>query len=408
MTNGTFTDGAAPGRFTIDARDPASRARASRLATRHGELAMPAFLPVATRGVVKTLTSDQVRAQGTPGLLANSFHLHLRPGEDAVEALGGLHRFMDWHGPIVTDSGGFQVFSLASLRKVTDEGVAFASPIDGSAHEFTPERVIQIQRKLGADVIMPLDECVAYPASPQALEAAHHRTIRWCRQSAAEWRAPVCPPGRREAEAPAVQGASQRGGPAPAGQLLFGIVQGGASRRLRLESATALAELGLPGYAVGGVSVGEGPALLREVLAYTLEAMPEDRPRYVMGVGTPEDLLDSVAMGADLFDCVMPTRNARGACAFTRRGKVRLRNAAYAASDEPIEAGCDCPCCRTVSRGYLRHLFLVGEVTAPALVSMHNVRFYVRLMGEAREAILAGRFEEYRSGFLGQYLGGGS
>ena len=371
------------GRFVVDARDGKSSARASRFVTKHGEVKLPAFFPVATRGTVKCATSRTVRSLGAPGLLANAFHLHLRPGEDRVAALGGLHGFMDWDLPIVTDSGGFQVFSLPELRKVSDDGVTFASPIDGSVHEFTPERVIDIQRKLGADVMISLDECVPYPAPVPTVKAAAERTIRWVGRSAEEWRR----------------------GP-DAGQMLFGVVQGGTVRELRLESVERLAELGLPGYAVGGVSVGEGPALLREVLSYTLEVMPADRPRYVMGVGTPEDLLDSVALGADLFDCVMPTRNARGACAFTRHGKVRLRNARHVSSDRPVEEGCDCPCCTSASRGYLRHLFLAGEVTAAVLVTMHNVRFFARLMEETRAALVEGRFDSYRSEFLEKYESG--
>jgi queuine tRNA-ribosyltransferase len=344
---------------------------------------MPAFFPVATRAAVKMLTMAQTLEQDAPGLLMNAFHLHLRPGEDIVAGFGGLHAFSGWPRPIVTDSGGFQVFSLKDLRKVTDDGVLFASPIDGSLHEFTPERVIQIERKLGADVIVSLDECVPYPAPPETVRAACARTIAWNGRSADEWR-------RGETDS----------------QQLFAVVQGGMDRGLRLECVERLAELELPGYAVGGVSVGEGPALALEVLSYTLCAMPSDRPRYVMGVGPPEDLLDYVAMGADMFDCVLPTRNARGACAFTRRGKVRLRNAAHARSDEPIEAGCECECCTTVSRGYVRHLYLVGEALGPTLVSLHNVHFFSRTMREAREAILAGTYDAYRRAFTDGYCSG--
>jgi queuine tRNA-ribosyltransferase len=341
---------------------------------------MPAFFPVGTHATVKMLTADQVRSQGVPGLLMNAFHLHLRPGEEVVASIGGLHRFAGWDRPIVTDSGGFQVFSLPDLRKVTDDGVIFASPVDGSLHEFTPERVVDIQRRLGADVIVSIDECVQYPAAPDVVWAAARRTNAWNARSAAAWRA----------------GETAR-------QVLFGVVQGGVIREARLECVERLAELGLPGYAVGGVSVGEGPALAREVLSYTVRALPGDRPRYVMGVGPPEDLLDFIAMGADMFDCVIPTRNARGACAFTRDGKVRLRNAAHTRSEAPIEPGCDCPCCTSVSRAYLRHLFLTGEATASSLVSMHNVRFFTRTMDEAREAILAGTFDTYREAFAERY-----
>ncbi|MHC4251647.1 MAG: tRNA guanosine(34) transglycosylase Tgt [Planctomycetota bacterium] len=375
--------GAEVGRFVVDARDDATSARASRLATAHGEVELPAFFPVATRAALKMCTLDVARDLGSPGLLMNAFHLHLKPGEDAVVEMGGLHGFAGWDRPIVTDSGGFQVFSLPDLRTVTDDGVTFASPIDGSVHEFTPEGVVDIQRKLGSDVMISLDECVKYPSSPAVIEAATRRTIDWNRRSAARWR--------------------EGGGE---GQLLFGVVQGGTSEKLRIECVSALAEIGLPGYAIGGISVGEGPALIREVLAYTIPACPEDRPRYVMGLGPPEDVVDAIAMGADLFDCVMPTRNARGACAFTRDGKVRLRNAAHARSRIPVEPGCDCPCCTRVSRGYLRHLFIVGEAAAAILVTMHNLRFYSRLMQEASEAILARRFGEFRRDFLARYSGG--
>jgi len=369
------------GRFDLEATDGA--ARASRFMTGHGEVLMPAFFPVATRAAVKMLTIDQTRDQGAPGLLMNSFHLHLRPGEETVAALGGLHRFSAWDRPIVTDSGGFQVFSLPDLRKVTDEGVTFASPIDGSIHEFNPENVIQLQRKLGADVIVSLDECIQYPAPLEAVRAAMVRTNAWNARSAAEWRSEE-----------------------PSRQMLFGVIQGGMIKELRLECVGRLAELDLPGYAVGGVSVGEGPALASEVLSYTLDAMPGDRPRYVMGVGPPEDLLDYIAMGADMFDCVLPTRNARGACAFTRSGKVRLRNAAHSRSDKPVEQGCDCPCCTSVSRGYLRHLYLVGEATAGTLVSLHNVRFFTRLMNDARNSILAGTFKDFKESFQDEYRQG--
>ena len=374
------------GRFTVDALDEGTAARASRLMTAHGEVELPAFFPVATRAALKMTTLDVARDLGAPGLLMNAFHLHLKPGEEAVASLGGLHEFAGWDRPIVTDSGGFQVFSLPDLRTVSDDGVTFASPIDGSLHTFTPEGVVDIQRKLGSDVMIPLDECVKYPSSPATVEASTRRTIDWARRSAGRWR--------------------EAGGSGEAGQLLFGVVQGGMVRKLRLECASALAEIGLPGYAIGGISVGEGPALIREVLDYTLPACPEDRPRYVMGLGPPEDVVDAVAMGADLFDCVMPTRNARGACAFTRDGKVRLRNAAHARSRLPVEPGCDCPCCTRLSRGYLRHLYIVGEAAAAILVTMHNLRFYSRLMQEMREAILARRFGEFRREFLARYSGG--
>lgn len=376
-------DSPAPGHFEVLKRDGTTSARLSRLVTRAGELLLPAFLPVATRGAIKLLTSEQVREQDVQGLLTNAFHLHLRPGEEVVASLGGLHKFMGWERPIVTDSGGFQVFSLSELRSVCDDGVTFASPIDGSLHHFSPERTIQIQQKLGADVIVSLDECVQYPAPLEAVRAAALRTIEWNRRSEAEWR---------------------RCGSRDSGQLLFGVLQGGTVKELRLRSAQELAEMDLPGYAVGGISVGEGPALAREVLSYTLEAMPADRPRYVMGVGPPEDLLDFIAMGADMFDCVLPTRNARSACAFTRFGRLRLRNASHAESSEPIEPGCDCPACSKYSRGYLRHLFMAGEATAGALVTMHNLRFFTRLLKDAREAITRGEFASFRKSFLEQYL----
>ena len=359
--------------FIVTDTDPGCAARCGRLATAHGVVETPAFMPVATQGAVKALSPDQLRAAGARMLLCNAYHLMLRPGAERVAALGGLHRFMGWPGPILTDSGGYQVFSLADLRDVEDAGVRFRSHVDGTEWFLTPERCVEVQHLLGADVIMPLDECVGYPVEKARAARAMERTLSWARRSL-------------EAHA--------RGG--PRGQALFGIVQGATFRDLRAECAERLVALGFPGYAIGGVSVGEGPTLLRETVALTAPLLPADRPRYLMGVGLPEDLMDAVAMGVDLFDCVIPTRNGRNGLAFTSAGRVKVRNASHAESDLPLDPACDCVACRTVSRGYLRHLFQAGEILALTLTSLHNVRYYQRLMEEARAAIRRGTFAAFR------------
>ena len=336
-------------------------ARAGLLRVESGEVETPVFMPVGTQGTVKALSANELERAGIVMLLANAFHLSMRPGEETVASLGGLHEFMGWKGPLLTDSGGFQVWSMRDLRVVEDEGVRFRSPVDGSERFFSPEIVIEIERKLAPDIMMPLDVCAPYPSARGELSEAMERTHRWLERSVR---------------------AAENGSP-----VLFGIVQGGTDQELRRESARRARSLDLAGYAVGGVSVGEGPLLMREVAGYTARELPREKPRYLMGVGPPDDLLDCIASGYDMFDCVMPTRNGRGACAFTAKGKVRLRNSRHARSRLPIEEGCDCPACARYSRGYLRHLFLAGEQTGGALVSLHNLCFYDRLMKRARRSL---------------------
>jgi queuine tRNA-ribosyltransferase len=359
-----------PLRFTCTASDAGSAARVGVLETPHGSLETPAFMPVGTQATVKGITPDQLVATGTRMLLANTFHLALRPGENVVAAAGGLHRFMGWDGPILTDSGGFQVFSLATRNRIDDSGVTFRSHIDGRLLELTPERAIAIQEALGADVAMCLDHCPALPASRAAIADAVGRTIAWARR---------CKDAHGRPD-----------------QALFGIVQGGTHADLRAECAEALLAMEFDGYAVGGVSVGEGREEIRQALAVTTHLLPADRPRYLMGVGRPQDILDAVATGIDLFDCVMPTRNGRNATCFTDTGLVKLRNASHRNDFRPIEEGCDCMACRRFSRSYLRHLFLAKEMLGPILASIHNVTYLHRLTRRIREAISTGRFVQLR------------
>lgn len=357
-------------RFRCTARDPGSAARRGLLETPHGTVETPAFMPVGTQATVKGITPDQLAATGTRMILANTFHLALRPGEGVVAGAGGLHRFMGWDGPILTDSGGFQVFSLAARNRVSDAGVTFRSHIDGSLLELTPERATAIQEALGADVAMCLDHCPSLPASRETIADAVRRTIAWaarCKQ------------------------AHHRGD-----QALFGIVQGGPHADLRAECAEALLAMDFDGYAVGGVSVGEGRDEIRQALAVTTHLLPDDRPRYLMGVGRPQDLLEAVATGIDLFDCVMPTRNGRNATCFTDSGLVKLRNASHRNDLRPVAEGCDCLACRRFSRSYLRHLFLAREMLGPILASIHNVTYLQRLTQRIREAISAGRLVQLR------------
>ncbi|HUU69683.1 MAG TPA: tRNA guanosine(34) transglycosylase Tgt [Planctomycetota bacterium] len=354
-------------------------ARRGVLATPHGSVDTPVFMPVGTNATVKMVTPDRLAETGTRIVLANTYHLTLRPGESVVQHLGGLHGFMGWQGPILTDSGGFQVLSLAKLRHVGDDGVEFQSHVDGSTIVLTPERAIQIQNALGADIIMCFDECVHYPVEHYHAKQAMERTIIWaerCRQAH----------GRAD-------------------QALFGIVQGSVFPDLRADCSARLVAMDFPGYALGGFSVGEGAELMYETIESTVPHLPAGKPRYLMGVGTPQDILHAVERGVDMFDCVMPTRNARGACAFSMQGKVRLRNLQYRLSDEPIDATCDCYACRTFSRGYIRHLFNVKEALAGILTSIHNIRFYQRLMADIRSAIAEQRFHEFKTEFLTEYEG---
>jgi queuine tRNA-ribosyltransferase len=359
--------------FHLDAVDARTGARAGRWETPHGVVETPAFMPVGTLAAVKGLTPDQLRDVGAQMVLANTYHLALRPGPEVVAELGGLHGFMSWQGPILTDSGGFQVFSLAKLTKLDDEQVVFRSHLDGNLLYLSPEEAMRIQELLGADCIMCLDECPPHDVPHERMREAVDRTTRWAAR---------CRESHRRTD-----------------QALFGIVQGGTHRELRERSAAGLLPLDFPGYAVGGLSVGEEPAEMYRTLDFTVPLLPADRPRYLMGVGRPEDIVEAVLRGVDLFDCVMPTRNGRNAMAFTSRGPVRLRNLKHQRDPAPLDPECGCPVCRQFSRAYLRHLFIAGEMLGPILVSLHNIAHYQTLVRRLRRAIVEGSVSErFRSG----------
>jgi queuine tRNA-ribosyltransferase len=347
------------------------RARAGLLRTPHGSVETPAFMPVGTAGAVKAVVRRDLEELGARLLLANTYHLMLRPGDAVVGGLGGLRSFTGWPGPFLTDSGGYQVFSLAALRSLSEEGVRFQSHIDGSPHLLTPERSMEVQANLGSDIAMAFDECPPYPAPREAVDAATARTTRWAERS---------------------RDAHRR-----AGQWLFGIVQGGVHLDLRERSARELAALDFPGYAVGGLSVGEPKEDMARVLAHLDPILPQEKPRYLMGVGTPDDIVEGVARGVDLFDCVLPTRNARNGQLFTRAGRLAIRNARYRDDPRPPDPSCGCYTCRHASRAYLRHLHLAGEMGAATLLTIHNLAHYLDTLREVRQAILLGRFEEFRT-----------
>jgi queuine tRNA-ribosyltransferase len=363
--------------FEILKTDPTG-ARLGRLTTPHGVIDTPAFMPVGTAGTVKGLTQQALAELGVQILLGNTYHLYLRPGHERIGRLGGLHRFMSWPGAILTDSGGFQVFSLADLRYVTDEGVVFRSHLDGSEHILTPEKSIEIQQALGSDIAMVFDECIEYPADRERAAIAAMRTTGWARRCRDFARA-----HSRDSTTP--------------GQVLFGIVQGGAHSDLRRDSARQLVDLDFPGYAVGGLAVGEPHGLTCEMTASVTAELPADRPRYLMGVGLPEHLADFAGLGIDMMDCVLPTRNARNGCLFTSAGKVHIKNARYADDPRPLDERCRCMVCRTYSRAYLRHLFLANEILAPILNSHHNVAFFLDIMGKIRQAISFGNLGGFSS-----------
>ena len=354
--------------FSFDVLHTDGKARCGRLVTPHGQVATPLFMPVGSAGSVKGVTADQLRAAGAQMLLANTYHLLLRPGERTVRRLGGLHAMMAWDGPVLTDSGGYQVFSLAHRRTIDDRGVVFCSHIDGARVELTPERAIEVQKALGADVIMQLDECPPARADKHDVAQAVRRSVEWARRSREAW-----------------------GQPDASDQALFGIQQGGVHPDLRAASAAGLTELDLPGYAVGGLSVGEGQEAMIAVLDETDEMLPRGKPRYLMGVGEPRDILAAVQRGVDMFDCVLPTRNGRNAQAFTWTGRRRLRNAKWTDCREPIEQECTCYACRHYSTGTLRHLFAAGEMLGPTLVTIHNLHFFASLMEAIRDRIAAGQ-----------------
>lgn len=362
--------------FTLFDTDARTEARLGRMVTPHGEIATPAFAPVGTQATVKTLDPRDLHELGAELILANTYHLYLRPGADLVAEMGGLHGFMGWDGPILTDSGGYQVFSLAPTRQVSDEGVLFRSHIDGSSHLFTPELVIDVEEKLGADIIMCLDEC-AEPRDRTYNEHALARTHAWAERCRVAHSRPD--------------------------QALFGIVQGGIFADLRQQSARFLVGLDFPGYAIGGLSVGETKAEMYATLEETLPHLPADKPRYLMGVGAPEDVMEGVARGVDLFDCVLPTRLARNAALLTRQGRINMRNARFERDASPVEAGCACYTCGHFSRAYLRHLFKAEEILASRLATIHNVHFMLELMRDVRAAIASGSLAAFKDEFLAGY-----
>jgi queuine tRNA-ribosyltransferase len=362
--------------FELITEDRNSQARAGIIHTPHGDIPTPVFAPVGTQATVKTLTPADLHDLGATLILSNTYHLYLRPGADLIADFGGLHQFMQWQRPILTDSGGFQVFSLAKLREIDEEGVTFRSHIDGSKHRFTPERVIALQEKLGADILMAFDECpppTDYDYNVEAME----RTHRWAER---------CKTAQKRAD-----------------QALYGIVQGGIFADLRAKSAEFLASLDFAGYGIGGLSVGETKAQMHEMLEVMHPILPRSRPRYLMGVGSPEDLFECVARGVDQFDCVLPTRIARNGAVFTHQGRVNLRNARFATDKKPIEADCQCYACRTFSRAYLRHLIVANEILALRLTTLHNLHFMLETMRRIRQSILNGSFFDYRKAFLDSY-----
>ena len=348
--------------------------RLGELVTARGVVATPVFMPVGTYATVKTLTPEELRTMGAGLILSNMYHLYLRPGVEAIAQLGGLHRFMHWDGPILTDSGGFQIFSLAPFRDVSDQGATFRSHLDGSSHFLTPERVVALQETLGVDIMICLDECPGYPAPEAEVRRAAARTLDWARRSQA---------ARRRPEA-----------------ALFAVVQGGMFPQWRREQAQAMRELEFDGYALGGLSVGEDKELTWEMVAAATPELPEDKPRYLMGMGAPEDLLEGVSRGVDMFDCVLPTRNARNGMAFTGNGRVVIKNAAYALDPRPLDEACGCYTCRHYSRAYIRHLYVCREILAFRLLTFHNLYYYFDLMVKMRQAILEDRFVEFRREIL--------
>lgn len=355
-------------------------ARLGRLHTPHGVIETPIFMPVGTQATVKAMTPEELKEIGSQIILSNTYHLYMRPGHDLIERAGGLHKFMNWDKPILTDSGGFQVFSLGPLRKIKEEGVEFRSHLDGSKHFLSPEKATEIQNALGSDIIMAFDECAPYPADRQYVKNSLERTTRWLER---------CKAAHKH----------------PEKQALFGIVQGGMYRELREQSAKEITAIDLPGYAIGGLSVGEPKDMMYEVLDYTVPLLPEDKPRYLMGVGSPDDLLEGVLRGIDMFDCVLPTRIARNGTAMTSQGKVVVRNASYAEDFTSLDSECDCYTCKNYTKAYLRHLIKCNEILGARLLTIHNLHFLLKMMENVREAIKEDRLLDYKKDFFEKYYG---
>ncbi|UCF05125.1 MAG: tRNA guanosine(34) transglycosylase Tgt [bacterium] len=373
--------------FSLIAQDPGG-ARMGRITTDHGTFETPMFMPVGTQGTVKTISSEDLYAIGAEIILANTYHLYLRPGEELIAEAGGIHEFMSWRRPVLTDSGGYQVFSLADLSRITDEGVAFRSHIDGSSHLLTPSRVVDIQIAIGSDIMMVLDQCTSYPCDRPTTEEAVQRTTRWAEQSISLYGPRFTRNGYE--------------------RVLFGIVQGSVYPDLRERSANQLAALDFPGYAIGGLSVGEPKNETLEMVAHTTSLLPAGKPRYLMGVGYPEDIVEAIGSGVDLFDCVIPTRNARNGTVFTSGGKLVVKNSVHARDFGPLDPDCGCEICHTYSRAYLRHLFNAGELLGPRLATYHSLYFYLHLLSEIRQVIREGSFLEWRERFYRSYRDSGT
>ncbi|MDP7639068.1 MAG: tRNA guanosine(34) transglycosylase Tgt [Candidatus Hydrogenedentes bacterium] len=371
--------------FAVESMVPGSSARAGRLRLPHGEIETPVFMPVGTQGTVKAVTREDLESIGASIVLGNAYHLYLRPGADVIAAAGGLHEFMAWGGCLLTDSGGFQVFSLSGLNKVTLEGVTFQSHLDGSRHTLTPEKAIDIQTQIDADIIMCFDECTSFPVERGTAESSMEMTLDWARRCKARWE----------------NGDKAR-------NALFGIVQGSVYEDLRIRSVEATVDIGFPGYAIGGVSVGEGKEDMLRAVEWCAPRLPADKPRYLMGVGPPEDLLDAVERGIDMFDCVMPTRNARNGTLFTSFGKVNIKNSRFKEDFGPLDPACECPVCRTYTRAYLSHLFRAQEILSLRLNTLHNLSFMVNLAADCRSAICENRFADFKRSFLDSYNRDGS
>lgn len=360
--------------FRLLASDKDTNARCGEIVTAHGKIDTPVFMPVGTQATVKTLTPDQLKDANVSALLCNTYHLTLRPGESIISEIGGLHKFMNWDRTIITDSGGFQVFSLVGLTHITDDGVEFRSPIDGSGIFLSPEKAMKIQHSLGADIIMAFDECLPYPCERDKAKQSIYRTINWAKR---------CLNNHQKED-----------------RALFAIVQGSVFKDIREECADRLVEMDFDGYAIGGLSVGEGNILMNEVLEYTTPRLPKEKPRYLMGVGFPQDIMDGIERGIDMFDCVIPTRNGRNGCAFTTTGKVKIHNSRYKADESPLDENCNCYTCNNFSRAYIKHLFTANEVLGLSLMSLHNIFFFEEIMRKARQSIIEGNFKGFKSQLL--------
>ncbi|NQT33445.1 MAG: tRNA guanosine(34) transglycosylase Tgt [Candidatus Omnitrophica bacterium] len=368
--------------FTITHKDKNTRARCGRIDTLHGKVETPVFMPVATQGTVKAVSARELHDTGVEMIISNAYHLYMRPGAEIIQKAGGLHKFMGWDGVITTDSGGFQIFSLAELRKIREDGVEFQSHIDGARHFFTPEKIVDFQLLLASDIMMPLDECVHYPATRDYVESSVEVTLNWAKRSKDRL----------------IEKEGQ--------SALFGIIQGSTYKDLREKCTLELVSMDMDGYSLGGIGVGEPTDVINEITDFTAGLIPEGKVRYLMGVGVPSDMLEAISCGVDMFDCVIPTRNGRNGQALTSSGKKQIRNAAFKEDFVPIDAECDCYTCKNYSRGYIRHLFNAEEMLGPRLVSLHNINFYVKLIHLSREAIREGRFEEFKKEFISRYEAG--